>query len=135
MLVFLMLGCSVRTPFFIQNLSDANKIITIRYKVNLSDPKRELYVRNLNFHYVEGLYSPKKFREDDNGLQTLEKKASDSSIQFILPARSTVRLDKSHNYSWSGFIDYVTIDDTKVTLDDFRKNTEYKRYVVVYNVK
>lgn len=134
LLLFLLFGCSIRTDFFIQNLSNESKVITIKYKVNLSDPQRELYVRNLNFQYAEGLYSARKFK-DDVALQLLEKKVSDSLIVFVVPAKSTVRIDKSHNYSWSGIIDYVEIENIKVTLDNFRKNTEYQKGVVLYSIK
>lgn len=135
LLLFLLLGCSIRTDFYIQNLSNKDKTVIIKYKTSLSDSKEKFYVRNLNFHYAEGLYTPKKFREDNKGLNLLEKKVGDSSAQFIVPARSTVRIDRSHNYSWSWIIDYVEIENTKVTQDDFRKNTEHKKYAVLYNIQ
>ncbi|MFU8971778.1 hypothetical protein [Chryseobacterium wangxinyae] len=135
MLMFLMLGCSVRTHFYIQNLSDESKLITIMYKTHLSDPDKRRYIDNLNFYYAEGLYSRKKFREDNSGLSLLEKKVKDSSVQFIIPPKSTVRIDKSHNYRWSENIDYVEIENLKVTQEEFRANTEHRKHDILYNIQ
>jgi hypothetical protein len=130
-----MFGCSIHTDVYVQNLSNENKTIIIKYKTNISDPDKERYFGRLNFQYAEGLYNRKKFKDNNETLQSVEKTVSDSSIQLILPARSTVRIDKSVNYNCSWHIDYLEIENRKITLEEFQKNTEYQKFAVLYNIR
>lgn len=118
--LFLICGCSIPTEFFIQNHTEAVQTITITYKKStLSDLDKKI-----KFDFVNEIIDPRAFRKISN-LSTLEKRiVNDSIISIDIPEKSTVRIEKTHNYRWYYTIENVEIQNQKHTIVDLIQSSE-----------
>ncbi|AKP70615.1 hypothetical protein CG09_0337 [Riemerella anatipestifer] len=70
--LFTLLGCSIRTDFFIQNLTNVNQIIRIKYLYNISNEIQEDNFEKFSFDYENEIIEPSNFNKSTN-LKSLKK--------------------------------------------------------------
>ncbi|MGH1516387.1 hypothetical protein [Chryseobacterium sp. JK1] len=133
--LFALSGCSISTDFYLQNLTDTKKTVTINYKKKLLDDLKRPFHKDLNFNYEDEVLSPKDFKKIKN-LKTLEKiEIKDSAITMELNPHSTTRIDQTYNSSWYRRINSVDIDGKKYSIQELEKNAERIRTDYVYTIK
>lgn len=132
--LFLFCGCSIRTDLYIQNLTENNLKITIKYKNSIIDRIDENY--ELTFNFVNGVVPPKSF-EDEINLQSLDKTIiNDSTIVVELPKLSTVRIEKSTNNMWLHYsIDYIEIKEKQIFAEEIKSKSVKIKSDYVYKIK
>lgn len=127
-------ACSYLTEFYIQNLTESKKIITINYSYPVSkainnDPA------SFGFNYEDEILSPKAFRKIKN-LKSLEKiEVKDSVIVLEVPPNSTTKIDKSHNGRWRYMIKSVEVDGKTFSIVDLQNKTKFISNDYVYRIK
>ncbi|WP_052910837.1 hypothetical protein [Riemerella anatipestifer] len=125
--LFTLLGCSIRTDFFIQNLTNVNQIIRIKYLYNISNEIQEDNFEKFSFDYENEIIEPSNFNKSTN-LKSLKKiEVKDSVIIIDIPKHSTVRIDKTHNFRWTSLIDFIEIKGKKHNIKDIEiKSIKFK---------
>lgn len=137
LLFFLLLfSCSIPTEFFIQNLTSSKHIIKINYKKKISNYLINDDYRRLSFNYENGILKPGYFNRNKNDLKSLKKTViNDTIIMIEVPANSTTRIEKTHNYSWHWTIKSVEIDNQEYSMEELGKKAEKKRNNYMYKIE
>ncbi|UKB85621.1 hypothetical protein LF887_08365 [Chryseobacterium sp. MEBOG06] len=133
--LFILSGCAVGTDFYIQNLTDVKKMITINYKSRVFNDLKRPFHRDLSFNYEDEIVSPKVFKKIKN-LKTLEKiEVRDSSVIMELHPHSTTRIDQTFNANWYMTINSVDIDGKEYSIKELEKNAEKIHNDYIYKIK
>lgn len=134
--LLLLFGCSIPTEFFIQNLTSSKHIIKINYKKKISNDLINDDYGRLSFNYENGILKPGYFNRNKNNLKSLEKTViNDTIIMIEVPANSTTRIEKTHNYSWHWTIKSVEIDNQEYSMKELGKKAEKKRDNYIYKIE
>lgn len=132
--VLLFSACSYLTDFYIQNLTETKKIITINYNYPVSkainnDPA------SFGFNYENEVLSPRAFRKIKN-LKSLEKiEVKDSTIVLEIPPNTTTRIDRSHNGRWRYMIKSVEVDGKTFSTEELQRKTKLISNDYVYKIE
>lgn len=70
--LFTLLGCSIRTDFFIQNLTNVNQIIRTKYLHNISNKIQGDSFGKFSFDYENGIIEPSNFNKSTD-LKSIKK--------------------------------------------------------------
>lgn len=132
----LLFGCSIPTEFFIQNLTSSKHIIKINYKKKISNYLISDDYGRLSFNYENGILKPGYFNRNKNNLKSLEKTViSDTIIMIEVPASSTTRIEKTHNYNWHWTIKSVEIDNQEYSMEELGQKAEKIRNNYIYKIE
>ncbi|MBL3546014.1 hypothetical protein [Chryseobacterium sp. KMC2] len=133
--LFFLLGCSIPTDFYIQNLSQTKKTVKINYNRKISKLLKDSLYDSFSFNYENNIVQPRFFHVNKN-LKHLEKISIDScSISLEIEPHSTVRIEKTHNYWWTHMIGYIEIDGQPYDIQELRKNSEEVKHDYIYKIK
>lgn len=135
-LLFSLLGCSVLTDFYIQNLTNENKIIIIKYKFNIKSRLENDHYGEFSFNYKNGIASPKEFRKNKNLLSLNKTIIDDYQIEVVLPPSSTTRVEKTINYHWRNWsIDNIKIDNKEIKIKDIESQSFKEKSDYIYKIQ
>lgn len=135
-LLFSLLGCSVLTDFYIQNLTNENKIIIIKYKFNIKSRLENDPYGEFSFNYKNGIASPKEFRKNKNLLSLNKTIIDDYQIEVVLPPSSTTRVEKTINYHWRNWsIDNIKIDNKEIKIKDIESQSFKEKSDYIYKIQ
>ncbi len=125
--LFTLLGCSIRTDFFIQNLTNVNQTIRIKYLYNISNKIQEGNFEKFSFDYENRIMEPSNFNKSTN-LESLKKiEVKDSVIIIDIPKHFTVRINRTHNFRWKSSMDFIEIKGKKHNIKDIEiKSIKFK---------
>ncbi len=123
--LFLLSGCSIPTEFFIQNLTSAKYIIKINYKNKISNDLNNDDYGRLGFNYASGVLKPGYFKRNKKNIKSLEKTViNDKIIMIEVPANSTTRIERTHNFDWYWTIESIEIDNEEYSMEELGKKSE-----------
>ncbi|MDR6920240.1 MULTISPECIES: hypothetical protein [Chryseobacterium] len=133
--IFILLGCSIPTDFYIQNLTQTNKVVKINYARKITNALNNDGYGHFSFNYQEDIVKPRVFKRNKN-LRSLEKiSITDSLITIEIPPHSTVRIEKTHNYYWVRGIRSVEIDGQNFDIKELREKSEEIKDDYVYKIQ
>lgn len=134
--LFTIYGCSIPTDFYIQNHTKESKIITIKYQGNIKNQIENDSYGTFSFNYKNGIVNPKEFKRNKNLLPLNKTIIGDYKIEIVLPASSTTRIEKTHNFGWSNWsIDNIKIDDQEVNIKDIQAKSIKIKDDYVYKIE
>ncbi|KPE52412.1 hypothetical protein [Chryseobacterium indologenes] len=133
--IVILLGCSIPTDFYIQNLTQTSKVVKINYGRKITNALNNDGYGNFSFNYQEDIVKPKAFKKNKD-LRSLKKiSVNDSLITIEIPPHSTVRIEKAHNYSWTRDIRSIEIDGRKITIQDLQEKSEEIKDDYIYKIQ
>lgn len=133
--ILVLLGCSIQTDFYIQNLTQTGKIVKINYGRKIINSLNNDSYGNFSFNYQDGIVKPGAFKKNKD-LRSLEKiNVNDSVITIEIPPHSTVRIEKTHNYYWMKSIGSIEIDGQKLSVKEVREKSDEFKDDYIYKIE
>lgn len=134
--LFSLLGCSILTDFYIQNITNESKLIIIKYKFNIKSQLENDSSGQFSFNYKNGTASPKEFRNNKNLPELNKTVINDYQIEVVLPPSSTTRVEKTFNYRWRNWsIDYIKIDNKEIKIEDIESHSIKDKTDYIYKIE
>ena len=125
-------SCSVATSFFIQNFLQKDVDVTIAYNI----PVQELSKHgNYRIAFLNQIISPKDFSKSADVKEIEAKQINDSTLIIKIPPNSTVRIAGTANMYFKKYINHISINDKKKSIDALISESDKKKGTFTYKIE
>jgi hypothetical protein len=126
-------GCTIRTDLFVQNFIGR----AISFKIVYYQPIALQKASEDIFQWQSGIVNPKDVWNSriNNISELLVTQDGTNTITFEIPSNSTCRIDVNSNTRYFQEIDYILIEDRKLTIKEFCDLTVGSARYRVFKIK
>lgn len=125
-------SCTIPTHFFIQNLTQKNCELIIMYNTPINKlPQSGSY----DIKWLNGIVTPKVFNKSIETTEIEFTQINDSTLIFIIPKESTIRVTQSSNMYFTKYIKQIGINESIFSIDDLVTQSHRKNGMFTYQIK